>query len=70
MEAIKSTSMHVLIIGAVVCSFMYRFTDSAVTMIFATAFTVIVTGRKGRDLINSNKGLYYDKDDSKLKKAE
>lgn len=69
MEALKSTSIHILIIGALICIGMYQFTDSTVTMVFATAFTAIVSGRKVRDVVQSSKGLYYDKEENELKKV-
>jgi hypothetical protein len=68
MKALKSTSVQVLIVGGLLCCGIYQFTDTTVTMIFATAFTTIVAGRKGRDLIQSNKGMYYE--DGKLHNAK
>ena len=70
MEALRSTSIHVLLIGAIVCSIMFRFTDSTVTLIFASAFAAIVAGRKGRDMIQSSKGTYYDTATGELKKIK
>lgn len=68
MKALKSTSVQTLIIGAIICSGIYQFTDTTVTMIFATAFTTIIAGRKGRDIIQSSKGMYYE--DGKLHNAK
>lgn len=70
MDALKSTSVHILLIGAIVCSVMYRFTDSTITLVFATAFAAIVAGRKGRDMIQSSKGTYYDTATGELKKIK
>jgi hypothetical protein len=70
MEALKSTSIHILLIGAIVCSIMYRFTDSTITLIFATAFAAIVAGRKGRDMIQGSKSTYYDTATGVLRKVK
>lgn len=71
MKALKSISVQILIIGAIICAAMYKFINEVtIPTIFATGFTTLVAGRKVRDAIQSSKGQYFDEDAHKLKNAE
>lgn len=71
MKALKSDSVQTLIIGIVLCSLMYKFTDEiTLPTIFASAFTALVVGNKVRSNIQSSKGQYYDKEENKLKEVK
>lgn len=80
-KVFKSQSVQILLLGAIVCTLMaaalmfiankFEFdAPMSVVTVFAGAFTTIVVGRKGRDLIQSNRGIYYDEEEQKLKNVE
>lgn len=61
MKALKSTSVQTLMIGSILCSGMYFFTDEvSLPTIFAGGFVAIATGRQIRNGIQANKGQYFD----------
>lgn len=67
-RVLKSMSIQILFIGMVLCTIMYKITDAGtLTELFAGGFLALVTGRKVRDAIQSNKGQYFDEDENKLK---
>jgi len=70
-KALKSTSVQTLIIGSILCSGMYFFTDEvSLPTIFAGGFVAIATGRQIRNGIQANKGQYFDQGEGKLKNIE
>ena len=38
--------------------------------VFASGFSGLVIARKGRDMVQSNKGQYFDEDEGRVKKLE
>lgn len=81
-KALKSQSVQILIIGAIVCTAMsivlmlvgyWLDFDGILTVIqivvgtIAGGFAVLIGGRKGRDMLQARNGHYFDEGEQRLK---